>query len=74
MPHSYPWLDATGQQGEWRKDGTMLETTFDRREKPARKAESAEPGNFSLPYKQLQEVLSLLTGICPQKPAEGPAL
>lgn len=56
MPHSYPWLDATGQQGEWRKDGTMLETTFDRREKPARKAESAEPGNFSLPYKKLQEV------------------
>lgn len=52
----------------------MLETTFDRRAKPARKAESAKPSNFSLPYKQLQEILSLLTGICPEKPAAGPAL
>lgn len=74
LHHSYPWLDTTCQQGEWRKDGTMLETRFDRRGKPARKAESAKPSNFSLPYRQLQEVLSLLTVICPQKPAAGPAL
>lgn len=52
----------------------MLETTFDRRSKPAGKAESAKPSNFSLPYRQFQEVLSLLTAICPQKPAAGPAL
>lgn len=74
LPHSYPWLDATSQQGEQRMDGTVLETTFDRRHEPVRKAESAEPSNFSLPYEQLQELLSLLTGICPQKPAAGPAL
>lgn len=39
-----------------------LETTFDQRDKPIRKAESAKPSNFSLPYKQQQEVLSHLEG------------